>query len=307
MKKTQDAVKVAGVRLTHPDKLLYPAMGVTKLQLANYFAARAEVMRPHLARRPVSLVRCPDGRRKACFFQKHAGSGLPEAVERIAIEEKGGARKDYLLFSSRRALVACAQIGALELHLWGSRTDSLERPDRLIFDLDPGEGVDFAAVRQAAVDLKEALKGASLDSWPLLTGGKGIHVVVTLERRHAWNVIGNFAKDFAERIAAQEPDRFVATMAKAKRRGRIFIDHFRNRRGATAIAPYSPRAREGAPIAAPVSWEELRAIERSDAYSLADSDSRIAGRPKAWPGEAERRTRLTRDGAAALGLQLRGD
>lgn len=305
MKKDLEAVKVAGVRLTHPDKLLYPAMGVTKRQLADYFAGRAQAMLPYLAGRPVSLVRCPDGRRKACFFQKHAGSGLPDTVERIAVEEKSGARKDYLLFNSREALVACAQIGALELHLWASRIDSIERPDRLIFDLDPGEGVDFVAVKRAAFALREVLNEVALPSWPLLTGGKGIHLIVTLERRHGWPVVGTFARDFAERLAAQEPERFVAAMAKVKRKGRIFIDHFRNRRGATAIAPYSPRAREGAPIAAPVSWEELRDIDRSDAFSLVDADSHIARRSQAWPSEAKRRTRLTREGAAGLGLDLR--
>lgn len=304
MQKDQTAAEVAGVRLTHPDKLLYPAMGVTKRQLADYFAGRAKAMLPHLAARPVSLVRCPDGRRKACFFQKHAGSGLPDGVERIPIEEKSGERKDYLLFNTRQALVACAQIGALELHLWGSRIDSIERPDRLILDLDPGEGVDFAAVKRAAFDLRDALEAVALPSWALLTGGKGIHLVVTLERRHDWAVVGTFAKDFAERIATQEPERFVATMAKAKRKGRIFIDHFRNRRGATAIAPYSPRAREGAPIAAPVSWEELTDIDRSDAFSLADAEDRIANRDKAWPGEAARRARLTKDRVAGIGLSL---
>lgn len=296
--------KVAGVRLSHPDKLLYPAMGVTKRQVAEYYAAQAKQMLPHLARRPISLVRCPEGRQKACFFQKHAGSGLPEAVERISIAEKSGEAKDYLLFNSVRALVSCAQIGALELHLWASRSDRLEQPDRMVFDLDPGEGVDFAAVKRAAVELRALLEEAHLAAWPLLTGGKGIHLVVALERRGGWDSFGDFAKGVADKLADRHPDRFVATMAKSKRRGRIFIDYLRNRRGATAIAPFSPRAREGAPIAAPVSWDELKGIERSAAFSLTDSADRLAGRAEAWPAEARRRVRLSRDGATRIGLEL---
>ena len=303
--QSRDAV--AGVRLTHPDKLLYPTMGVTKRKVAEYYAAQAKAMLPYLAGRPVSLVRCPEGRQKNCFFQKHAGSGLPAAVERVAIPEKSGEKKDYLLFSSARALVSCAQIGALELHLWASRRDRLERPDRMVFDLDPGEGVDFSTVKRAAVDLRALLQEVDLAAWPLLTGGKGLHLVVMLERRHGWDRFGGFAKGVAEKLVERHPDRFVVTMSKAKRRGRIFIDYLRNRRGATAIAPFSPRAREGAPIAAPVSWQELESIERSAAFSLADSRDRLAGRETAWPGEAKRRVRLTARGAARIGIDLMDD
>jgi bifunctional non-homologous end joining protein LigD len=304
VKQNAEDAAVAGVRLTHPDKVLYPAMGVTKRQVAEYFAVRAKVMLPHVMGHPVSLVRCPEGREEACFFQKHAGSGFPDVVERIAVEEKSGVKKDYLLFNSKAALVSCAQVGALELHLWGSRADKIERPDRLIFDLDPGDDVDFAAVRHAAFDLRDVLAEAELASWPLLTGGKGVHLVVALERRHDWPTVSTFAKDFAEKLADLDPGRFVATMTKAKRKGRIFIDHFRNRRGSTAIAPFSPRAREGAPIAAPVSWKELESIGRASEFSLVDATARLAGRDKAWPREAKRRVRLTQAGVARIGLDL---
>jgi len=300
--KQSEETEVAGVRLTHPDKPLYPAMGVTKHQLADYFAAIAPAMLPDVKQRPISLVRCPDGREESCFFQKHAGSGVPDAIKKVAVKESSGASKDYLLVESKQALVACAQIGALELHLWGSRTDRLERPDRVVFDLDPGEGVDFGAVRQAAFDLRDVLAEAELPAWPLLTGGKGIHLVLALERRYDWDSVGDFAKGFAEKMAELDPKRFVATMSKAKRQGRIFIDHFRNRRGSTAIAPFSPRAREGAPVAVPVSWKELKSIERSSAFSLADPVKKLQARAKAWPGEAERRTRLSDTALQRLGL-----
>jgi bifunctional non-homologous end joining protein LigD len=295
---------IAGVRLTHPDKPLYPAMGVTKRELADYFAGIAEAMLPEVTDRPVSLLRCPDGRGEACFFQKHAGSGLPEPVRKIAIAEKDGARKDYLLFNSTAALVACAQVGALELHLWASRRDKLERPDRMVFDLDPGEGVDFAAVRAAAADLRDVLREAELESWPLLTGGKGIHLVIALERRVGWETFSGFAKAFAEKMSELDPDRFIATMSKAKRKGRIFIDHFRNRRGSTAIAPFSPRAREGAPVAVPVSWKELESVKQANAFTLANSLADLKKRAKAWPEEAKRRVRLTQAGADKLGIDL---
>ncbi|MGF1631342.1 MAG: DNA ligase D [Kiloniellaceae bacterium] len=301
-KKQSEEAEVAGVRLTHPDKPLYPAMDVTKRQLADYFAAIAPAMLPDVKHRPVSLLRCPEGRDGSCFFQKHAGSGLPDAIETTAVTESSGSKKDYLLINSKQALVACAQIGALELHLWGSRTDRLEQPDRVVFDLDPGEGVGFAAVRKAAFDLRDVLEEAELPAWPLLTGGKGIHLVLALERRYDWDTIGDFTKRFAEKMAEVDSKRFVATMSKAKREGRLFIDHFRNRRGSTAIAPFSPRAREGAPVAVPVSWKELKSIERSNAFSLADPVRKLQARAKAWPDEAERRTRLSKAALQRIGL-----
>jgi len=254
--------------------------------------------------RPVSLLRCPDGRDGDCFFQKHAGTGLPEAIGTIAVAESSGTKKNYLLIGSEKALVSCAQVGALELHLWGSRGDRLERPDRVVFDLDPDDSVGFAAVRQAAFDLRDALQEAELPAWPLLTGGKGIHLVLALERRYDWQTVGGFAKAFAEKLAEIDSARFVATMSKAKRKGRIFIDHFRNRRGATAIAPFSPRAREGAPVAVPVSWKELQNVKQVNAFTLADSLADLKERAKAWPEEAKRRVRLTQAGAEKLGLDL---
>lgn len=301
-RSSDENTEIAGIRLTHPDRPLYPDMGVTKRSLATYYAAIAAVMLPTLRDRPISLVRCPEGRRKNCFFQKHAGSGLPEAIERFPVKEVKGATRDYLLVNTTAALVTCAQVGALELHLWGSRRDRLERPDRLVFDLDPGEGVGFADVRQAAFDLRDRLAGAGLAAWPLLTGGKGIHLVLTLERRYAWEDVGDFARKFAESQAADEPDRFVASLPKARRKGRILIDHFRNHRGATAIAPFSPRARKGAPVAVPVSWKELRAIEASNAFSLSDPVKKLKARARAWPEKSERRQRLTKAARRHLGI-----
>jgi len=291
----------AGVALTNPDRVLFPAMAITKRDLADYLLAVAPRLLPQLRGRPVSLVRCPQGRAKACFFQKHAGKGFPEAFGRLPIREKSGGSEDYLLVESEAALAACAQMGVLELHLWGSRKDRIEKPDRLVFDLDPGEGIAFAEVRRAARELAAVLEEAGLSSFPLVTGGKGVHLVLPLQRRHAWPAVAAFAKAFAEKMADLDPGRFVATMSKARRKGRIFIDHFRNQRGATAIAPFSPRAREGAPVALPVSWEELDELPAANRFSFAEARRRAAG-PDPWEGYAALRQSPTAGGLRRIGL-----
>jgi len=299
-----DEVRVAGVRLTHPDRILFPKMDVTKKALAEYFEAVADVMLPELKDRAVSLVRCPEGRQKSCFFQKHAGAGLPEAFDTRPVTERSGKTQDYLIVPSREALVSCAQVGALELHIWGSRLDRIERPDRLVFDLDPDEGLGFEKVRKAAFDLAEVLRSADLEAWPMVTGGKGVHLVIALERRLEWDAVTAFARGFAGKMEELDPDRFVASMSKKKRTGKIFIDHFRNQFGSTAIAPFSPRSREGAPVAMPVSWDELRGLKSASAFSVADGGKALAARAEAWPGEKDRRQRLTSKTAEALGIDL---
>lgn len=290
-----------GVTLTHPDRQLYPAMGTTKRDLAEYLAAVAPRMLPHLRGRPVSLVRCPQGRSKNCFFQRHAGPGVPRPFGRVSVPEKDGATKEYLLVESAEALVACAQIGVLELHVWGCRKDSLEKPDRLVFDLDPGEGVGFAEVRRAAQDLAAILEEGGLRSFPLVTGGKGVHLVVPVARRQSWPEFSRFARGFAEKVASLDPERFVATMRKVRRKGRIFIDHFRNQRSATAIAPYSPRAREGGPVAVPVGWGELAGLSVANGFSLTDAAARLDA-PDPWEGYGSLRQSLTAAKLRRIGL-----
>jgi len=277
------AVTIAGVRLTHPDRVLFPHQGITKLELAEYLAAAAPRMLPYLAQRLVSLVRCPQGRANQCFFQRHAGKGFPEDFDSLPVEQKNGEMEDYIYIRDRSGLVAAAQVGVLEFHLWGSRVDRIERPERVVFDLDPDPTLSFAAVKRAADDVRQALEALDLESFPLLTGGKGIHVVVPIERRHDWPVVTGFARALAQRFEALAPSRYVATMSKAKRKGRIFIDHFRNQRGATAIAPYSPRAREGAPVAWPVSWQGLEEITTPQLVTVAHAADWLK-RPDPWKG-----------------------
>jgi len=247
------------------------------------------------------VVRAPDGVGGQTFFQKHAMTGMPKEIQTAQVQARGEAREEHLTLPSDEAIVACAQISALEIHLWGARNDDLEKPDRLVFDLDPDEDLSFTQVKHAAFDIKAVLDTAELPSFAMLTGGKGIHVVLHLKRRHDWREVKDFARAFAEQIAALDPKRFVATMSKAKRKGRIFIDYLRNTRGATAIAPYSARARGAAPIAAPVSWEELRTISSAAAFKLRDMEARLA-EPDPWADYNDSAVSLTKAARAKLGL-----
>lgn len=252
------AVEIAGVRLTSPDKVLYPEQGITKRALAEYYVAVADAILPHVARRPVTLVRCPTGREKNCFYQRHAGSGVPAELRQVEVPgfEDSGA---YLYIEDVSGLVAMVQMGVLEMHPWGVRVDRPDRPDRVIFDLDPGEGLGFADVMAAALDVRKFLDAMGLQSFVKTTGGKGLHVVVPIERRHDWPDVKAFAKRVAEDMSAAAPERYLPRISKGERRGRIFIDYLRNDPTSTAVAAYSTRSSPGAPVATPLAWEELEA------------------------------------------------
>lgn len=260
-----------GVKVSSRERLIFPESQVTKGDLADYYAAIAPAMLPWSAHRPVSLVRCPQGRGKHCFFQKHDAGSFGDHVHQVAIREKDGSTENYLYVEDAAGLVACVQMGTIEFHGWGSSVATLEQPDRLVFDLDPDEGLGFEETKKAAEFLKNQLAELGLASFPLLSGGKGVHVVVPLTPAAQWPVVKDFADRFARALAAAEPDRFVATMSKAKRKGRIFIDWLRNQRGATAIMPYAARARPGAPVAAPVSWTELRDLDTAARWHVTDA------------------------------------
>jgi bifunctional non-homologous end joining protein LigD len=278
----KESDEVVGVHITHPDRVMFAAQGITKRELADYYVAVADKMLPHIAGRPLALVRCPQGSGKECFFQKHASPGWPDLFRKIDIKEKSATR-EYLYIEDESGLVAAAQMGVLELHLWGSHADDVDHPDRMVFDLDPDEGLDFAAVKAAARDLKRRLADAGLESFPMLTGGKGVHVVVPLKPGHSWDEHRAFAEAMARLMAEEEPERYVANMSKKKRRGKIFVDYLRNTRGATAIAPYSTRARPGAHIAVPVSWAALARADNAHPASVADV-KKIARAADPWPG-----------------------
>jgi bifunctional non-homologous end joining protein LigD len=262
--------------LTNPDRILYPELQITKLELATYYQTIAEWMLPYLHDRPLSLLRCPEGQAKTCFFQKHAAAGTPEVLERIEIEEKNGL-ETYLIANDLPGLLSLAQMGVLEIHLWGSRRDRIEQPDWLVFDLDPAPDVKWSTVVDAAHQLHELLTNLSLESFVKVTGGKGVHLVAPLSPRRAdWDAVKSFTQQVAQGLAEQYPDRFIAKMSKAARKGKIFVDYLRNDRGSTAIAPYSTRAKGGATVSVPLTWDELTAKMRPDAWNVENVPGRLA-------------------------------
>jgi bifunctional non-homologous end joining protein LigD len=260
------------ITVSSRDRVIFPESNVTKGELADYYAKLAPIMLPWAGRRPVSLVRCPQGRARACFFQKHDAGSFGDTVHHVDVTEKDGSVQPYLYVDDADGLVACVQMGTIEFHGWGSRIEDIEKPDRLVIDLDPDEGLDFADTKRAAEHVSAQLAELGLVSFPLLSGGKGVHVVVPLTPQAEWPAVKDFADRFARALAAAEPDRYVAVMTKAKRKGKIFIDYLRNQRGSTAIMPYSARARAGAPVAAPVSWTELRDIDTAARWGVRDAD-----------------------------------
>jgi bifunctional non-homologous end joining protein LigD len=268
-------VEVAGIAISHPDKLFYPEARVSKLDVARYYAAVGARMLPHLRQRPLSLLRCPDGRSGECFFQKHAQSSVSDAVTRIEAPEARGSAT-YLSANSVTALVALAQWGVVELHPWGARKRALHCPDRLIFDFDPGPDVswrDLVAVVRACRELLEHLE---LACFLKTTGGKGLHIVVPIRPTLDWAAARSFTKGISDTLAHAAPDRIVTSAAaKAARKGKIFIDYLRNTQGSTAVAPYSLRARENAPVATPIEWDELASDVRFDHFNLKNVPGRL--------------------------------
>ena len=270
------------VTITNRDRVLFPESNITKGQLADYYQAISDIMLPWIAERPISLVRCPQGRAKQCFFQKHDAGSFGDNVKHIAIREKSGASEPYLFVENATGLLACVQMSTIEFHGWGSRIEDVEKPDRLVFDLDPDEGLDFEAVKEAAFDLRKALSDIGLKTFPMVTGGKGVHIIAPLTPGAEWPVISQFAAKFASNLAATQPDRFTAALSKSKRGNRIFIDYLRNQRGATAVMPYSVRARPNAPVATPLSWDELRKLDKPSHWHI-ESVKSLVGRASSRP------------------------
>jgi bifunctional non-homologous end joining protein LigD len=263
------------VAISSRDRIVFPDSGITKGEVADYYAAVADWILPGLADRPLSLLRCPEGVAGQCFFQKHHAQSLGNDVRAISLRQKGGA-EDYLYVSDAAGLLELVQMNAIEFHPWGARVDQPEQPDMLVFDLDPDPGVAWKEVVAGARDVRDRLQEAGLASFVRLSGGKGLHVVVPIARGPGWDQVRDFSAAFAEAMTAHAPLRYVATMSKARRKDRIFIDWLRNGRGATSVCNWSLRAREGAPVAMPIRWEELGRMPRPDAYDLRKALRRAA-------------------------------
>jgi bifunctional non-homologous end joining protein LigD len=272
VEKKEKTTRGASIRLTHAGKVIDAASGLTKQQLADYYEAVADRMLPHIADRPLSIVRCPQSSTGTCFFQKHFKPGLPAGTESVDVpDKKTGKVEAYITIATKDALVGMAQMNVLEFHPWGARSEALESPDRLVFDLDPDEGIPWKILAESAAEVRKRLKSLGLESFLKGTGGKGLHIVapIVAEADHPWPVIKEFAHAFVRQMEADKPERYLTKMTKAARKGKIYLDYLRNERGATAVAPYSPRRRAGAPVSVPFAWSVLKA-DAMPVYATAD-------------------------------------
>jgi bifunctional non-homologous end joining protein LigD len=261
------------VTLTHPDRVVFPE-GYTKQDVANYYTAVMPQLLDAIRGRPLSIIRCPGGTSKGCFFQKHTMSGL-KRVRSAVLKEESGSEGTYLYVENAAQVLELVQFNAIEFHPWASTIKKTDVTDYLVFDLDPGPDVVWKAVVGAAEFLRDRLRDLKLESFVRTSGGKGLHVVVPLNPAVAWADAKDFAHGFAASMAEQRPDEFIATASKAKRGGVIFIDYLRNSRGATSVASYSLRSRAGAPVALPLSWTELRKTKSASAFTLRNVPARI--------------------------------
>lgn len=264
------AAPATTVKISNRDRVIFPEGKLTKGQLADYYETVAPIMLPWAGSRPISLVRCPQGRAKKCFFQKHDAGSFGDAVKQVGIREKDGHQEAYLFVDTPTGLLTCVQMGTIEFHGWGARIEDVEKADRLVFDLDPDEGLGFKDVLSTAFHVRDLLAEMGLTTFPMVTGGKGVHVIAPLTPSAEWTVVKDFAHRFAMALEQSEPARFTAALSKARRKGRIFIDYLRNQRGATAVMPYSARNREHAPIAVPVTWDELRDLDKPSRWHIGD-------------------------------------
>ncbi|QNM97954.1 DNA ligase D [Chitinimonas koreensis] len=293
--------QVAGVAISHPDRVLFADVGLGKIGLARYYAAVAERLLPQLHDRPLSLVRCPRGPAQPCFFQKHFGEAFPATLLAVEVEEGSGESARYMVANDLAAVIGLVQMGVLEFHTWGARRDRLDRPDRMIFDLDPAPDLPWQRVVEAAGLVRALLEELGLACFLKTTGGKGLHVETPLTRHHDWDTVKGLSQRIARHLAVLMPDRFVATAAKQRRTGRIFIDWLRNAEGATAVAAYSVRARPGAPVAVPIEWDELADGVRADRFDVRATLERLRRqRQDPWAGYEAARRRITAEMTARL-------
>jgi len=248
--------RIAGIKLTHPDRILYPEQGITKRELALYYEQIADWILPHLEGRALTLVRCPEGHSKQCFYQRHTRDVASDVIQPVSARERGVTVK-YVAVDSLPGLITLVQMGVLEIHTWGSRAPHIERPDRMTFDLDPGADISWDEIKAAAAHLRRRLRALDLGAFVKSTGGKGLHVVVPIAPEQSWEYVKDFSRAVAEGLVREAPERYTATMSKAKRHGKIFIDYLRNGRTATAVCAYSTRARPGATVSVPLRWQEL--------------------------------------------------
>lgn len=271
-KQSVQKESIPKVEISHPEKILYEKDGITKGEIAAYYLTVAVRMMPYVANRIISTVRCPGGIDSACFFKRHPSND--KNVLAVPVTASNGETKDYYYVKDISGLLSEVQMNTLEFHTWGSRVETLERPDIMVFDLDPDVGMDLGQIRQGVRDLKSLLDQLSLVSYLKTSGGKGYHIVLPFQPSADWDTFHGFARNIAKTMEATWPDRYTSNVRKQQRKGRIFIDWIRNGRGATSVAPYSVRARDGAPVSMPIAWAELDAVG-PQAVTIKDAESRL--------------------------------
>ena len=295
---------VGGVVITNPERVVFPDPGLTKIQLARYYESVAQFILPQVVRRPLTIVRCPAGYTRGCFFQRHADDAFPETILRVPAEE-GGEMIQYLAVDSLAGLLSLVQLGVLEFHIWGSRIETVEYPDLLVFDLDPDPALPFARVADGAHLVCTLLNGLGLKAFVKTTGGKGLHVIVPILPTLSWTEARAFTRAIAEKVARTDPQRYVSTMSLKERTGKIFIDYLRNGRGATHVAAYSTRRHPEAPVSTPLRWDEVGAATRSGRYTARNLRRRLSAlADDPWRGFMESRREITPDMRRSVGAKL---
>jgi len=291
-----------GIRLSNPDKIYYPDAGLTKLDIARYYEMVAAYLIPYVKRRPISLVRCPDGIEGQRFFQRHAMKGMSEAIKQIPIPG-GETNKPYLYLDNEEGLFGLVQIGTLEIHDWGVSLNHISKPDRIVFDLDPDEDLELETLKAAAIEVREFLEDLGLKSFLKSTGGKGLHLVAPIKPDLGWDDVKAFCKAIADALVDVRNDRYTANPLKRTRRGKIFVDYLRNQRGGSAIVNYSTRAKDGAPVACPLRWDELKGLKAAAPYNVKNLAARLkALKRDPWEGFSSTRQSITAKARKALRL-----
>lgn len=299
---SKDAM-VNNIRISHPDRVIYPGTSITKLQLAEYYQAVADHLLPHVAHRPLSMVRCPEGSGEPCFFQRHIAHGQSPYLHDTGIPVKGR-NEDYMMIKDAKGLISLVQWGVIELHPWGCKADKPELPDRIIFDLDPDPSVPFSHVMEGAREVRLRMQELGLESFVKTTGGKGLHVVVPLTRKYDWDTIKAFARAIAESMESDQPKRYIAKASKEKRKGKIFVDYLRNDLTSTAIASYSARARERATVAMPIGWKDLTASLKPANFTIENVPALLEKRNDPWHGFFTVKQTIASSHLKALSIQI---
>jgi bifunctional non-homologous end joining protein LigD len=296
--------EVGGIKITHPDRMIYPGSSITKLQLAEYYFEIADRIMPYVANRPLSMVRCPEGTGKPCFFQRHIARGQSAYLHDTGIEVKGR-HETYMMIRDVKGLITLVQWGVIELHPWGARADKPQLPDRIIFDLDPDPDLPFKYVMEGAKEIRARMQEFGLKTFLKTTGGKGLHVTMPIQRQYSWPTVKAFAKAIAQSMQHDNPQRYIATASKAGRKGKIFVDYLRNDLTATAVAPFSARAREGAPVATPLAWEELTPALKPARFTIETVPQRLKDLKKdPWKDFLSLKQKLSARYLQALNIEI---